>query len=56
MISACSIYVFSGKVPTYYQKVFALPVLLGNGTMFVCEYLFTAGLTFGRVHEFFMLH
>ena len=37
MISACSVCVFTGEVPTYYPKVFALSVLLGNNTMLFCE-------------------
>jgi len=53
MISACSVYVFSGDAPIYYPKVFALPVLLGNSTMFVCECSFTARLTSGCVYDVF---
>ena len=36
-----------------YPKVFALPMLLGNGTMFVCECPSTARLTSGCVYDVF---
>ena len=53
MISACSIYGFIGKVPIWYPKVFALPVLLGNVTIFFGECPFNTGLIGGRVYDVF---
>ena len=54
MISACSVYVFTGKVvPTYYPKVLALPVLLGNSIMLLCECPVDVELINGRVYDVF---
>jgi len=32
------VHTFTGEAPTFYLKVFALPLLLRDNNMFVCKY------------------